>query len=126
MIRTETLARLRGAMHEIAAQKGDFTLFGVFVRTYGPGTLDLVVAAPWLHEDNLKAIQEIVDLLTGSLGRESLLMFARVVTLREGDPGLEALLSAVAVDDGEVRIEGSNFFNLEIEEAVILRAMRAA
>jgi hypothetical protein len=40
---------LRKAMHEIAAKKGDFTLFALFKRADGLGRWDLVVSAPWLE-----------------------------------------------------------------------------
>ena len=39
-------SRLRKAMRDIAAEKGEFTLFGLFMRTDAPGTWDLVVSAP--------------------------------------------------------------------------------
>jgi hypothetical protein len=51
---------------------------------------------------------------------------SRVVTLKTGDPALKAVVSAFSVDDGELRVQRSNLFGLEIEDAIILRAKRAA
>lgn len=49
MIDTETLAALHEAMRDIGVRKGEFTLFGLFMRSDAPGTWDLVVSAPWLE-----------------------------------------------------------------------------
>lgn len=113
-------------MHEIAAQKGDFTLFGVFMRADAPGTWDLVVSAPWLQEGKLKALGELSQLLSRSLGEQSLQQFSRIAAVNEDNDALNAVLSSVSVDDGEVRIQRSNFFGLDIEDAIIFRAKRAA
>ena len=113
-------------MREIAAKKGDFTLFGLFMRADAPGTWDLVVSAPWLEEGKLKALGEFTALLAASIGEESLKQLSRVVTLSHKDPALKAVVSAFSIDDGEVRVQRSNLFGLEIEDAIIMRAKRAA
>ena len=117
---------LRKAMHEIAAKKGDFTLFGLFMRSDAPGTWDLVVSAPWLEEGKLKATGELVRLLSDSIGERVLQDFSRIQTVNKGNPALKAILAEFSVDDGEVRIQKSNLFGLEIENAIILRAKARA
>lgn len=126
MIAAETVTRLREAMHVIAARRGDFTLFGIFMRLNSPGTFDLVVSAPWLDKGKLKAAGDLANLLTEILGEGALQQFARIETLEEEDPALKDFLSAFFVDDGEVRVQRSNLFGLEMEDAVIMRAVRAA
>ena len=111
-------------MHEIAAKKGDFTLFGLFMRSDAPGTWDLVVSAPWLEEGKLKATGELVRLLSDSIGERVLRDFSRIQTVNKGNPALKAILAEFSVDDGEVRIQKSNLFGLEIENAIILRAKK--
>jgi hypothetical protein len=118
--------KLRKAMREIAAKKGDFTLFGLFMRADAPGTWDLVVSAPWLEEGKLKALAEFTELLAESIGEQSLKEFSRVVTLNRRDTTLNSLVSTFSVDDGEVRVKRSNLFGLEIEDGIIFRAKRAA
>ena len=74
--------RIRKAMHEMAAQKGDFTLFALFKRADAVGgKWDLVASAPWLASGRLASISEVVDLLVKSMGRNALLQFARVETV---------------------------------------------
>lgn len=113
-------------MRDIAAKKGDFTLFGLFMRADAPGTWDLVVSAPWLEQGKLKALGEFTKLLSESIGEDSLREFSRIATVSRRDPALHALMSAFSVDDGELRVKRSNLFGLEIEDAIILRAKRAA
>ena len=116
--------KLRKVMHDITKKKGDFTLFGLFMRADTPGSWDLVVSAPWLDSGKLKALEELVQMLTKSLGENSLREFSRIATLDESDPALNAMLSAFSVDDGEVRVQRSNLFGLEIENGIILRAKK--
>ena len=118
--------RLRKAMRDIAAQKGDFTLFALLMRSDAPGTWDLVVAAPWLKKGKLKAISELTELLAQSIGEQSLLQFARIATIDELDPRLKAIVSKFSVDDGHIGIRSADLFGLDIEEAIIMRAKPAA
>lgn len=118
------IGSLRKAMHEIAAKKGDFTLFGLVMRSDAPGTWDLVVSAPWLEKGKLKSTSELVGLLTDSIGEQALRYFSRIQTVSGDDPALKAVLATFSVDDGEVRVQRSNLFGLEIDDAIILRAKK--
>jgi hypothetical protein len=119
-----SLGALRNAMRNIAAKKGAFTLFGLFMRADALGTWDLVVAAPWLEGGTLKAISDFVALLKGSAGKQVFRGLSRVQIFGDDDPALEDFLTAVSVDDGEFRIKKSNLFGLDIDEAIVLRAKR--
>jgi len=118
--------KLRKAMQEIAAKKGDFALFGLFMRADAPGTWDLVVSAPWLEQGNLKALRKFSELLSNEIGEQSLRQFSRIVTLKPSDPAVAAVVSAFPIDDGELRVQRSNLFGLDIEDAIIMRAKKAA
>ena len=74
----------------------------------------------------MKPLGEFTELLTKSIGRQSLRQFARIVTLNPRDPALKAVVSAYSVDDGEVRVQHSKLFGLDIEDAIIIRARKAA
>lgn len=119
-------SKLRKAMRDIAAKKGQFALFGVFMRADGPRKWDLVVSAPWLETGKLKALSEFTVLLSESIGEKSLQDLARIVTLKAGDPSVKAVMSAFSVEDGELRVQRSTLFGLEIEDGIIFRAKRAA
>jgi hypothetical protein len=85
---------------------------------------DLVVSAPWFKNSTLAATQEVVDLLTKSMGRKALLQFSRVVALTGDDPTVRFFLKNVPVEDGERRIQSTDLFGMQIEEAIVLRAKR--
>ena len=115
---------LRKAMHEIAARKGSFTLFALFMRADAPGTWDLVVSAPWLESGTLKATRKLVALLASSIGTDALQQFARVATVDSDTPAVRFILANLPVDDGELRVRNPDLFGLEIDEAIIFRAKR--
>jgi hypothetical protein len=117
--------RIRKAMHEMVAQKGDLTLFALLRRADAVGGMwDLVVSAPWFKNSTLAATQEVVDLLSKSMGKRTLLQFSRVVALTGDDPTVRFFLRNVPVEDGERRIQSTDLFGMQIEEAIILRAKR--
>ncbi len=115
---------LRKAMREIAANRGNFTLFALLMRADGPGTWDLVVSAPWLESGKLRATSEFVRLLAQSIGEESLQQFSRVLALNSADAPLKFILENIPVEDGEIRIENTDLLGMQIEEAIILRSMK--
>src|SRR5712691_8406089 len=102
--------KLRKAMREIAAKKGDFTLFALFMRADAPGTWDLVVSAPWLESGKLKATGELVRLLADSIGTEALQQFSRVATVGSDNPAVRFILANLPIDDGELRVGSTDLF----------------
>ena len=115
---------VRKAMCEIAAKKGEFTLFALLMRTDAPGTWDLVVSAPWLEGGKLKATGEFVRLLAQSIGEESLQQFSRVVALDRDDPPVKFILENLPVEDRELRIQSTDLLGLQIQEGIIFQAKK--
>ena len=115
---------LRKAMREIAANRGNFTLFALLMRADGPGAWDLVVSAPWLEGGKLRATSEFVRLLAQSIGEESLQQFSRVLALNSADAPLKFILENIPVEDGEIRIENTDLLGMQIKEGIILRSMK--
>ena len=115
---------LRKAMHDIAAKRGEFTLFALLMRADAPGTWDLVVSARWLESGKLKATEEFVRLLAQSIGEESLQQFSRVLALNSADPPVKFILENIPVEDREIRIQSTDLLGMQIEEAIIFRAMK--
>jgi hypothetical protein len=122
---------LRRAMHDIAARRGDFTLFALFMptdapfmRADSPGTWDLVVSAPWLQGSRLKAVREVVELLAKSIGRQAVQRFSRVDVIDGDDPLVRFILRSLPVEDGALRIESTDLMGFQIERAIIFRAWK--
>jgi len=119
------IEKFRRAMRRIAAKKGPFVLFALFRRENAPDGWDLVVSSPWLKEGRLKQLAEFAHALKEILGERQLRELARIVPIKGDDPALEAVLSAIQVDDGVVEVRESMFFDLRIRQAIFLRATRS-
>jgi hypothetical protein len=90
--------RVHKALQEMAAQKGDLTLFALLRRADAVGGMwDLLVSAPWFKNSTLAATQEVVNLLTKSMGRKALLQFSRIVVLTGEDRTVKFFLKNVPV-----------------------------
>ena len=115
---------LRKAMDEIAAKKGEFTLFALLKRPDAFGEWDLVVSAPWLGSGNLKVTRELVRLLTRSMGEGFLQELSRVVPLASDEPRVKFIRENLwyEKDEGELKVQSTDLLGLQIEEAIILRA----
>jgi hypothetical protein len=115
---------LRKAMDEIAAKKGEFTLFALLRRADALGGWDLVVCAPWLGSGNLKATRGFVRMLARWMGEESLQQFSRVVALDSDEPRVRFIRENFPVwkGEGERTVQSIDLLGLHIEEAIILRA----
>jgi len=118
------IEKFRRVMKDVSAERGEFVLFGLFLREEAPDKWDLVISAPWLEADKLKALREFVEKATAIVGSQELLTLSRIVPLNPDDPNLDALLQAVQVDNGPVELWHPDFFGLDIKHAYILRAKR--
>src|SRR2546421_8421493 len=61
MIQIEKFRRL---MEDISAERGEFVFFGLFLREEAVDKWDLVISAPWIEADKLKALREFVEKAT--------------------------------------------------------------
>jgi hypothetical protein len=126
------IRQLRKAMHEIAARKGDFTLFAVFMPVGASlmaagdmGTWDLVVAAPWLEgSTTLKNIRELLPQLDKSLGRKAVAQFSSIQPVPASDPRIRFILKNFRVEDGELPLLYTDLLGKMIERGVIFRSWK--
>lgn len=116
--------RLRDAMHLVSAEKGDFVLFGLFLREEASDKWDLVISAPWLEEGKLVALSEFIKRIAPVVGEQELLTLSRVITLNHDDPSLEAILGAFSIEDDTLEINDTTLFGMRIKHAYIIRAKR--
>ncbi|HYH85713.1 MAG TPA: hypothetical protein VEX60_09530 [Pyrinomonadaceae bacterium] len=114
--------KLRRLMEVVSAERGEFVLFGLFLREEAQDKWDLVISAPWLEDGKLKALGEFVEKAASIVGEKEFLTLSRIVTLNHDDPNLKKILETVQVDDDPLELWNTNFFGLEIKHAYILRA----
>jgi hypothetical protein len=112
---------------EMAAEKGDFTLFALFLLEDAPNVWDLVVAAPWVDKDKQKALRYVGKRLQARLQPRELMLLSRIVLLEGDTPGLEEVLQASQVKHGLRELRDQEFFGLQIKRAYIITSqMREA
>src|SRR5262249_29186385 len=116
--------KFQRSMREIAAKKGPFTLFALFLRENAVIGCDLVVSSSWLEGASLKRLTEFTNALKAIVGAKQLLKLAQVVPIDRDDPALKAVLSKVQIDDGLVEVHQVVFFDQPIRHAIFLTAKR--
>lgn len=120
MINRETFSRLRD---EIIAEKGELSLFALFLRE-DADKWDVVVAAPWLEKDRAAALRYLSAKITQNLSEPELLELSRIVLLESENPAVEGLLSEVPVEQSISEIHDSTFAGLLIKQGLLFQAKR--
>lgn len=113
----EKFARLEA---EIAQERGDFTLFALFMREDVPDRWDLIISAPWVGEDKRGAVDYLIDQIKSKLGKEDLIWLSRIVPVDPEDVEVQDLNRTIQVEHGNVEVRDSNFFGLAIKRAHII------
>ncbi len=106
---------------EASDEKGEFSLFGLFLRedAQDEDKWDLLVSAPWLDTDKKGGLSYLAKEIQKRLEPDELLSISRIVVLEKGNPILEAIHKAINVKHGEVKVQDSNFFGVRITQACI-------
>ena len=120
----QLVEKLKSLECEISSDKGEFALFGLFLREDAQDRWDLLVSAPWLDAAKKESLEFIVNQLRLSLESEELLSLSRVVLLDADNPVLKAVNRAVKVHHGRVEVKNDKFFGLQIEHAYIITSKR--
>jgi len=77
----KTIEKFISLEKEIADEKGDFVLFGIFLREEAPNRWDVVISAPWFGENKNESLNFIVQKFTSKLEEQELIMLSRIVLL---------------------------------------------
>lgn len=120
----EIAEKLKEQEKVMAAEKGPFDLFALFLREDAPGKWDLVVAAEWIEKNKQEALKYISEALKKTLSQSELVKLSRISIIDESNPALGALQSAMNVEHGMADIKDSNFFGLQIKHAYLITSKR--
>jgi len=116
------LEKLGVMEREVAAEKGAFRFFALFLREESPGKWDLLVSAPWLEANRADGISYLAKQLRARLDIQELLTISRLAFIGEHTPGLQPILQAVHIQHGCVEMGSSNYFGLDIKHAYVITA----
>lgn len=120
MIVSDLRAKFAKLEADVAAARGDFTLFALFLREDVPDRWDLIISAPWVSADQRGALDYLVNRIKSDLGPGDLTQLSRIVFIDPTDVSVRALNQAIAVEHGSVEVHDSNFFGLPIRHALII------
>jgi len=120
-MKEQTLEKLASMEREVADEKGEFSLFGAFLRedAQGEDKWDILASAPWLEANEKEGLAYLAKEIRRRLEPDELLSISRIVILEKGNPTLEAIHKAVKVKHGKVEVKDSNFFGVQITQACI-------
>jgi hypothetical protein len=110
--------------HEVSSEKGEFSLFGLFLREDLESKWDLVVSASWIEPDKEHALDYLAKRLQSHLQPQELLTISRIVLVDENSPASEAVHRAIRVEGGTAEVQDSNFFGLQIKHAYIITSKK--
>ena len=120
MIATELPTKFAKLESDVAAARGDFTLFALFLREDVPDRWDLIISAPWASADQKGSLDYLVNRIKSDLGPADLTQLSRIVFIDPTDVSVRALNQAIHVEHGSVEVRDGNFFGLPIKLAFII------
>jgi hypothetical protein len=120
----EIVDKLVKVEQEMAAERGAFLLFALFLREDAPDVWDLVVASSWIAADRAGSLRYISEKIGSVLDPKELLKLSRIVLIELDNPALSALQQAVHVEHGTAEVKDSDFFGLRIKHAYLITSRR--
>jgi hypothetical protein len=82
----EVADKLRPLEMRLAADKGPFEFFALFLRQDLDNKWDLLVAAPWLQADKSASLQFLVNQVRSLLAPDELVLLSRAILVEDSDP----------------------------------------
>lgn len=120
----ELIDKFKKIEHSISGEKGEFELFGLFLRDDAPDKWDLVISSEWARQNIKDSLYFLVAEIKKEITKEEMLKLSRLVILDKDDAALNALQSAMHVEHGLAEIRDSNFMGLAIKHAYIITSAR--
>jgi|WetSurMetagenome_2_1015567.scaffolds.fasta_scaffold307505_2 hypothetical protein len=113
--------KLESLEKEIADEKGEFSVFGIFLREDAENRWDIVVAAPWLNSDSMEDLNYIVSKLNIYLKNSELLSISRIIILDLQDPIIKVINRNWGVQRGRsLELNNPQLFSLPFKYAYII------
>jgi len=118
------IQKMMSIEQRVSFEKGEFSLFALFLREDAEDKWDIVVSASWLEKNKKKGIEYLAKQLKESLEQEELLSISRIVLIEEGNLALDTIHRVIMTEHSSVEIKDSNFFGLQIKHAYIITSKK--
>ncbi len=120
----ELLGKFVELERSLSQEKGDFSLFALFLREDASDKWDLIVAAPWIEAHRKEALAYITTQIQQLFNSEELVRLSRVVLVDQSNPAIEAINQAIKCRHGQNEVRDSDFFGLQIKHAYVITSQR--
>jgi hypothetical protein len=139
----ELLGKFVELERRLSQERGEFSLFALFLREDASDKWDLVISAPWIEADRKEALAFITNRIQQTFTPDELSHLSRVVPVEQTNPSLEAINDALTVvlmdranpavgainqalrlQHGQAEVRDSKFFGLQIKHAYIITSQR--
>ncbi|HBL27339.1 MAG TPA: hypothetical protein DD490_10945 [Acidobacteria bacterium] len=110
----------------LSRERGEFTLFALFERQDIPMRWDLVVAAPWIEQDNEQAMHILAAEVKKNLPGNQIQRISRIILLDSGDASVRAIISEHSVEHGRIEIEEVSHYGLPADRGYLITSRAAA
>jgi hypothetical protein len=120
----EFAEKLRKLEKEIAAEKGRFLLFALFLSEDVTDSWDILVNAPWLEADKSAGLRYMAGKIQALGTAAELQQISRIVIIGGSQPILGAIQAALNVEHGLSEISRSTLNGIRIEHAYVITSRR--
>jgi hypothetical protein len=120
----QIIEKLASLERDIASEKGEFTLFALFLREDADDKWDLVASAPWLEANHRESLEYLVTQLRERLDTQELLSLSMIVVLEQDNPVLEAIHKTIKVRHGMAEVRDNLSFGVPLQHAYIVTSAR--
>ncbi|MGI8838638.1 MAG: hypothetical protein ACR2H4_18640 [Pyrinomonadaceae bacterium] len=120
----ELLGKFVELERNLSRERGEFSLFALFLREDASDKWDLIAAAQWIEADRKEALAHITTQIQQLFNAEELVRLSRVVLVDQSNPAVEAINQAVRCQHGQNEVRDSNFFGLQIKHAYIITSQK--
>jgi len=123
---SDLVTALEEIERELSQQKGPFTLFAVFERQDIPNRWDVLVAAPWVDQNNEQAMKLLAAEMKKRLPPPEIVRVSRIVLLDSDDASVRAITSARSVEHGRTPFNEASDYGLPAERGYLITSRPAA
>jgi hypothetical protein len=120
--------KLRALEMRLAADKGEFDFFALFLREDVENKWDLLVSAPWLEADRTGGMQFLLNQVRSQLEPDELLLLSRVILVEDWDPTYgavtQAIRQAMTIRHAPVHVVNSTFNGLLVKDAYVIMSLK--
>ncbi len=108
----------------ISKEKGQFVLFGMFLKKDPGSKWDIVVSANWIGNEAKEFLTYFISKLNPEIKKVDLTTISSVVALKPSDPFVQTINQIIKTEHGDTRFTNCYFNNIEIKDAFIITSLR--